>query len=263
MDRRMRLTQAGKDIARAVAFLSRIPMPARLFDDAAHNAAARQAWAYPLAGLIIGMVGALIIAILGTITSSLLTALITIAVTTVITGALHEDGLADIADGFWGGWTIERRLEIMKDSTVGAYGVLALIFWFSLSAFALAEIIAANSAFSAALIWLLICAVSRAAMPALWATTPSARTGGVAHAAGQPTMHDAKLSGLIALVFTIVTMLFGAPFSVLLAVALAGLAVFGFRRMCLNKIGGHTGDTLGAAQKVAETVMLISLAIML
>lgn len=255
--------EGGKDVARAVAFLSRIPVPAALFADAAHQAAARQAWAYPIAGLVIGAGGALIILVAGHMASALLSAVLAIAATTIITGALHEDGLADVADGFWGGWTVERRLDIMKDSTVGAYGVLALVIWFAIAATALSDMITTAGASGAALCWLTLSAASRAAMTALWASTQPARANGVAHTAGQPSKRAASVSMVATALIAVLAIVLGAPLSLLPALLLAGLMVFSFRALCLAKIGGHTGDTLGAAQKVAEMTGLLGLAIML
>ncbi|MGB7430955.1 MAG: adenosylcobinamide-GDP ribazoletransferase [Ahrensia sp.] len=255
--------ESGKDVARAVAFLSRIPMPAALFADDTHKAAAQQAWAFPLAGLVIGAYGALIILIFGQFASALLVAVLAIAGTTIITGALHEDGLADVADGFWGGWTVERRLDIMKDSTVGAYGVLALVIWFALAATALSDVITALGPAPAALCWLTLCAASRAAMTVLWATTKPARTHGVAHAAGQPANRAAVVSLVATAVIAMLAIGLGGPLVLLPTLLLVGLKVFFLRLLCLEKIGGHTGDTLGATQKVAEMVGLVGLAIML
>lgn len=258
-----RSVENGKDVARAVAFLSRIPVPDALFADDTHKAAARQAWAFPLAGLVIGAYGALIILIFGQFASALLVAVLAIAGTTIITGALHEDGFADVADGFWGGWTVERRLDIMKDSTVGAYGVLALVIWFAIAATALADIITTAGAAAAALCWLTLSAASRAAMTALWATTKPARAHGVAHGAGQPGKRAAGFSLAATAVIAVLAIVLGAPLPLLAALLLVCLKVFFFRSLCLAKIGGHTGDTLGATQKVAEMVGLAGLAIML
>ncbi len=115
-----------RDVAAATGLLSRLPVP--VDTDLATRRGARAAWAYPIAGLAIGIVAASVgqIAIwLGL--GPMLVAGLVIATLVVITGALHEDGLSDAADGLWGGWTAERRLEIMKDSRIGAYGVLALV----------------------------------------------------------------------------------------------------------------------------------------
>jgi len=113
------------DIPAAIGLLSRLPVP--VDTDLATRRGARAAWAYPLAGLVVGALAGLVAQValwLGLPPS--IAALLALAAMIAITGALHEDGLADSADGLWGGWDRARRLEIMKDSRIGTYGVLAL-----------------------------------------------------------------------------------------------------------------------------------------
>lgn len=256
-----RILEKSCDIARALAFLSRIPVPASLFADKQHHSAASQAWAYPLAGMVIGLPGVLIIALFGIIAPHTVTAILVVTVTTIITGALHEDGLADLADGFWGGVTTQRRLEIMKDSAIGSYGVLALIAWFGLSITALTALLVSVTLVQAAFSWLAICAVSRSAMTLMWATTPPARQNGVAYNAGQPS-HDAAVMAAIGSLAAVAMALFiGAPQALVLATIVAAGTTAAMRQLCLNKISGHTGDALGATQKAAEAAMLLALAI--
>ena len=116
-----------KDFMIALALLSRLPVQVEGFDRGA-----RAAWAYPLVGLINGGIAGTA----GIIAHWIgfppgLTALISLLFMVVLTGAMHEDGLADTADGLWGGWDRVRRLEIMQDSRIGTFGVLALFFAFS------------------------------------------------------------------------------------------------------------------------------------
>ncbi len=238
------------DIIHAIALLTRLPVPS---DDAKRGAAA--AWAYPLVGLVVGGVAATAGALgcwLGLPT--LLCALLSLATMITLTGAMHEDGLADTADGLWGGWTREARLEIMKDSHIGTYGVLALV-------------LAAAARWGA--LWLLFemgvsvaCAalivgatVSRATMPALMAYLPHARQTGLSHSVGAASRSNAwiacGIAALIALLFT-GTSIFGVIFwAVLLTIALA--------RIAQRKIGGQTGDILGASQQITEIAVLWSL----
>lgn len=125
----------------AFVFLTRLPLP-RLTDAAARTPVSRASWAFPLVGLAVGLVGAL--TLWGTALAGLpplVSALATLAVTVALTGALHEDGLGDLADGFGGGATRDRKLEIMRDSRVGSYGVLALLFSIGLRAGALTALL--------------------------------------------------------------------------------------------------------------------------
>ncbi|MEM8578904.1 MAG: adenosylcobinamide-GDP ribazoletransferase, partial [Pseudomonadota bacterium] len=106
----------------AALLLSRLPLPR--VPDAAFAEGARAVWAYPVVGLLLGAFAAGIGALAPT---PVIGAGLALAAMAMMTGALHEDGLADTADGLWGGQSRARRLEIMKDSRIGAYGVLALI----------------------------------------------------------------------------------------------------------------------------------------
>jgi len=114
------------DITAALGLLSRLPVPVDGAKAAARGAAA--AWAYPVAGFVIGALMALIASMalwLGL--SAPIAAGLALTAGVIVTGAMHEDGLADSADGLWGGWEPAGRLEIMKDSHIGVYGVCALV----------------------------------------------------------------------------------------------------------------------------------------
>ena len=129
-----------RDIARAVAFLSRVPVPASFFegDDGKLSRVSRT---FPVAGLLIALPSALTFSVLLALNADpLMAALLALTVQTVLTGALHEDGLSDTADGVGGGKDRERALEIMKDSRIGTYGAAALILSFGLRAAALSAI---------------------------------------------------------------------------------------------------------------------------
>ena len=167
-----------EDLGAALGLLTRLPL--------GHMASrgARAAWAWPLAGAVVAGLAALagwVAGVLG-LTPALVAGL-TLATGVAVTGALHEDGLADSADGLWGGWTRERRLEIMRDSRIGTYGVLALVFVTGLRWAALTAIVAAG-----ALLGPLLAAamLSRAAMAVLMARLPHARTDGLGHGTGRP-----------------------------------------------------------------------------
>ena len=123
-----------RDTARAVAFLSRIPVPTSFFTGY-DGKLARVSRAFPFAGLLIALPAAFVFGVLLALhTDPLMAALLALAVQTVMTGALHEDGLSDTADGFGGGKDRERALAIMKDSRIGTYGACALILSFGLRA---------------------------------------------------------------------------------------------------------------------------------
>lgn len=244
-----------RDIPAAVGLLSRLPVPVDAEQATARGA--RAAWAYPLAGLVL----ALIAGGVGTLAGWAglgpeLVAGLVVSIWVICTGALHEDGLADCADGFWGGWDRDRRLEIMKDSRIGAYGVIALVLGLGLRWQAL------TVCFEAGLYWAALipaAMVSRAAMVAVMAGLPPARPGGLAHAVGRPGFWVAVLAGLIALLAAMSV----AHWAGLLAAGVAAAVAWIAGRIALNKIGGQTGDVLGATQQVTEIVVLLTLAAMI
>ena len=122
------LAERGREIVAAIAFSTRLPLARVVPAETSSADLAQSIWALPLAGLLVGAVGALVYAIAHRLgVPAWPAAALTIAATLALTGCLHEDGLADTADGFGGGATRERKLDIMRDSRIGAYGVCALV----------------------------------------------------------------------------------------------------------------------------------------
>lgn len=237
------------DIAEALALLTRLPTPVQT-----EHRGARAAWAWPLAGLAVallaGFVGWLALA-LGLPT--MLAAGLILATQIAATGALHEDGLADSADGFWGGQSRARRLEIMKDSRIGSYGVLALVLSLGLRWGALAAILGAGGLFAPLIA---VAVLSRAPMAVLMSAMPNARGTGLAQDIGRPGQDAATLGVIIALALATLTLGWG----VLAPLLWATLAVIALSAIARAKIGGQTGDILGAAQQLAEIAALSAIA---
>jgi adenosylcobinamide-GDP ribazoletransferase len=177
-------------------------------------------------------------------------ATIALATTIWLSGALHEDGLADFADGLGGGRTREDKLRIMRDPRVGSYGAVALVLALLLRAGALAAL-AAPGAVGSALVT--AAAVSRGVLPVVMAGLPLARADGLAAAAGRP--HPLRVAAAVAVAALIAVVLLGpaAP-AALLAAAAGALAVALLAR---RQIGGYTGDVLGAVQQIAEIGVLL------
>lgn len=227
----------------AAMLLTRLPA-GRLPDPAPMIAAS--GWAFPLAGLGPGLAGAAVfIAASALGLSPMIGAGLALAAQIVVTGALHEDGLADVADGFWGGQTRERRLEIMRDSRIGSYGTLALVIGSGLRWQAIA--LAGPAALVAAAV------ASRVAPVALMAALPPARGDGMGHAAraaGKTPFAVALLLGI--------GVLAGVPGGLAGALA-AAMLVATLALIARRKIGGQTGDVLGAGQQIAEIALLIAM----
>lgn len=252
------------DLARATGFLSRLPVPARFFKD--HDGSlARAAGMFPLAGLAIGLgSGLVILALSWTGANPALTALIALITLTGLTGALHEDGLADSADALGARGGREHSLEIMKDSRIGAYGVLALLSAFSLKAVALTIVITVTGGWTALLLVCASAAISRTAMIWHWTRLPAARPGGVASSVGVPEEAAAKFAYALggASFLILVAVSFGL-IAALVSFVLIAAATQRWTALVRERIGGYTGDTLGATQQIAETVCLTTLALLL
>jgi adenosylcobinamide-GDP ribazoletransferase len=248
------------DVAAALGLLTRLPtawLPQH--QDAAGFA--RAIWAYPLVGFGIGAFGGAILAAglwLGL--PPMLAALWSLAATLLLTGGFHEDGLADTADGFGGGRDTARKLEIMRDSRIGSYGVLALVLALGLRAASLAAL-PAGGAWGATLGLAAACGAAGALgrgviLGLLWALPP-ARRNGMASGLGQPSrvplLAGLGLAALPALAFL-------PPRTALAALVLSALAVLALARLARRQIGGHTGDVLGAGAVAGECMALTVLA---
>ncbi len=239
------------DLSLALSLLSRLPL--RMETDGDRSAYA--AWAYPVVGLILGGLAALtglIGAALGLPTP--IAALLTLATALALTGAMHEDGLADTFDGLWGGWGKEPRLAIMKDSHIGTYGVTALIL--SLVARWAAIWILLDVSTAALLTGLMASgAASRATMPVLMASLRHARETGLSQSVGVVSSRTAGLAVGISVISALLLLGFGAiwPLFVCLITALI------VARIAIAKIGGQTGDILGAVQQLTEIAFLCAL----
>ncbi|UWR27501.1 adenosylcobinamide-GDP ribazoletransferase [Sulfitobacter sp. S223] len=237
----------------AAVLLTRLPLPHLPQDAFAQGA--RAVWAYPLIGLLVGVAGALVGQLaLGLGVPVFGAAALVLAAMAVLTGAMHEDGLADVFDGFWGGFSPERRLEIMRDSQIGTYGVLALVVAFTLRLSAVAALLEHNlSAVLAA------AAVSRAMMPVLMRALPHARNDGLSRSVGKAPARQTNVAcGIGAL---IAFLCLGWAFVVPMLLALVVCAAMGV--LAKRKISGQTGDVLGATQQLSETAVLLTCASLL
>jgi len=232
------------DVMLALGLLTRLPLPGT--PDLSRGAAA--AWAWPVAGLAAGGAGALAIWLASALPAGAASAL-GLAAMIVVTGAMHEDGLADTADGLWGGWDRDRRLEIMKDSRIGAYGVIALILSLLARWSLLAALIGAGTVLAPVIAAAML---SRVPMILLMALMDPARPGGLAQQVGQPPLAAALIAAGLALIAALILSGWGAIW----ALGLALLLALGLARIAQAKIGGQTGDILGTSQQVSEIAAL-------
>ena len=241
------------DLWTAFGLLTRLPLPYPTYNSADPRPSAHAAWAYPLVGLAVGGIMALVGWVALAVSLPVAAAAgLTLLAGIVVTGALHEDGLADCADGFWGGWSVERRLEIMKDSQIGTYGVIALILMLGLKAAALTALMAEGGAVLALLAAQI---ASRAAMVFVMHLLPNARQHGLSHQTGRPPRAACWIAGGIGVAGLLMLGIDG-----LVVLILTALATIVAATIARRKINGQTGDVLGATQQVVDTTILLACA---
>lgn len=218
-------------------------------------AAAR--WAYPLVGLAIGCITAFIFMLCLLIgMPALLAAFMALGSTILCTGALHEDGLADSADGLGGGLDKAQKLEIMKDSRIGSYGVLALVLFVGARIAALSELQLNMHLF---LSLTSIAMLSRFVMVAYLEFMPAAREGGLGRGASDGVSDSVRQQFSAACILTSPAILYLFMFAPA-ALVMTSLAGWLFAFIAKKQIGGQTGDICGAGQLISETTALLCVA---
>lgn len=241
-----------QDIAAAFMLLTRVPVRWSAFSSEVPNLG-RSVWAYPIVGAVVSAVGAGVFWLAHGVLPALLCALLALLATIMMTGAFHEDGLADVADGFGGGLTKDRKLEIMRDSRVGTYGTVAVFFSLGLRASALAALPLSLAIPG----FVLAGALSRMVIILMLRFLPPARQDGMGIVAGRPGLASVLVGTAVGVGGSFLLL----PYQIaplLIASALAGAVVMA--RVAVRQIGGFTGDVLGAGQQVAETCVLVMLA---
>ncbi len=241
----------------ALQFLTRLPVPPlpRFEPDWT----TRSARFFPLVGQIVGAICAAVLFGAAQLwAGGWIPALAAVGVGILVTGAFHEDGLADTADGLGGGQTPERRLEIMKDSRVGTYGVLALVVPLLLKVAALASL----GPLSAALALLAAHGLGRAAAVVVMATTPYAAA--VDASKWKPVPRGVRCGEVAFAVLTALWPLALLPWRAGLIGVVAGAAlVLPLALLAKRLVGGHTGDVLGGVEQLFELGFLLALAAVL
>ena len=252
------LRRVVADLRIAVSLCTRLPLATKTpLDD---GDVARASWALPVAGFLVGLAGGVTYWLANRLHIQPEPAgALALVATALFTGAMHEDGLADTADGL-GGKSPEQRLEIMRDSRIGTFGASALAISFLLRWTTLAEI--GEVADIRTLVTALIVAhtASRAVLPAFMYLVPPARAEGLSTSAGQPP--GQSVGAALALGILCLLLAFGPKLAMiaLLMLALGGLVL---ARLATSRIGGQTGDVLGALQQFAEATLLVIASAML
>lgn len=255
-------------VVRCVRFYSRLPTPKLGFETDKHAAPdfRTEPAGLPVAALIIALPGMAMLALAVWLRlDPLLSTALALAVMVVATGAFHEDGLGDTADGLFGGLTPERRLEIMKDSRIGAFAGVAIMLSLLLRIAALAAVLRGGGLDAALGAMAIAAMVSRVDGIRLLATLPVARAYGASAAVGQPPVGIALVAiGLTLVLIVPIWLISGLPLlGVLLGIGLSTLAVSLIASLARRLIGGQTGDIAGAAQQLSEIAIYLGLAIAL
>ena len=250
-DSRARFAPALRDVGDALCFFTRLRVGEP--GSSAPLDVDRIAWASPVAGVAVGLIGALVLAFTALLgLPPLLRAGLATAALVAATGALHEDGLADVADGFGGGATRATKLEIMRDSRVGAYGAIALALALILRVGALAAALD-GGLWPAALSLMLVAALSRAGALTPLALLPPARADGAGAAAGRLDSKALAAAWGSALVIALTLGVAALGLAhVLLAALMSGAGALVMVALARRAIGGQTGDVAGAAQQCSE-----------
>lgn len=245
-------TRIGSEIRlffTALMFFTRLPSPAWVgYSEAYLNQSGRY---FPLVGLIVGGIGAGVFWAANLIWPASVAIVLSMMATALVTGAIHEDGFADSCDGFGGGWTKDQVLSIMKDSRVGVFGIIGLGLLLALKFFTLANIevnllpplmIAGHS-------------LSRLAAISFFYTHDYVRQG--AQSKSRSIAQKMPLTSLmVAGVFGLLPlMLLEPPFWLLVLPSFIARWLMG--RYFVKRIGGYTGDCLGAVQQVTEVVFYL------
>jgi len=230
-------------------FFTRLPIPSESEWQA--DDLKKAATYFPLVGWLVGAVGAGAWWLAARVWPPAIASGISLAVTLLLTGAFHEDGLADVCDGFGGGYTKERVLAIMRDSRVGAFGAIGVVMALGLKWQAVAALPPLLTPLS------LVAAhgLSRGAAVSLMATLPYVREEESKAKPMATELRGVRL--LVALAFAVAPLAF-LPVRLAWCLGPVVMVRFLLGRWFMYRIGGYTGDGLGAAQQVSEIVIYLS-----
>ncbi|AXY01169.1 adenosylcobinamide-GDP ribazoletransferase [Vibrio alfacsensis] len=247
------LRYQGELFLLAVSFFSRLPVPANLpYSEARMNQAGRY---FALVGVVLGLLCAAVYSLTVLLFPQTVAIVLTMVFSLLLTGAFHEDGLTDMADGIGGGMTVERRLMIMKDSRIGTYGAATLVMAL------LAKFVFWSELVSEPQFWIIIVVaytVSRATAATLIYDMPYVSDADTSKS--KPLANKQSTLEVAVLLFTagVVGLYLGITLAVLIALVLLVFRAT-FKAWLLKRIGGFTGDCLGAAQQLSELLVYLTL----
>jgi adenosylcobinamide-GDP ribazoletransferase len=244
----------SREFLNALRFLTIVPVPS---SDAASapDWLSRCAKYFPVVGIGVGLVSAMMLLLAGRIWGPVVASLLAVAASIAVTGALHEDGLADTADGLGGGSSVEKRLAIMKDSRIGAYGTLALVFSLSLRVTALADMPLWTAAAA------LVAAHAAARVTPAFVMNALPYAGDVAamkvsYADASVSAHDRRFA-LVVVLCALLPLAFISILSVIAGLLLGAALAATVALWARQRINGYTGDVLGAIEQMFEIGFLL------
>lgn len=246
------------DLRQACGLLTRLPLPTSATAHIKTGTAPRFYWAFPLVGVIIaGLAAAPLLLLTILPIPNFLLAVFILLLAALLTGALHEDGLADLADSL-GGQSPKARLAIMRDSSIGTFGVLALVIIVVVHVGALTVMIGSNMLGG----WVAAAAISRAMMVLQAWMHPPARSSGIGNSSeagltavlGQPSQTVVLVCLALAV---LVSFIFAGGLATFLAMLIGLVVSFIMGVFTRAHLGGVTGDALGATQQITSAVAMI------
>lgn len=239
----------------AVGFFSRLPVPGWV--EFSPDKLGRAARFLPLVGWLIAVIGAAVFWLAVQVLPVELAVVLSMAATIRATGAFHEDGWADTCDGLGGGWTREQVLQIMKDSRIGSYGAIGLVLLL-LAKYLVLSALGADEDYPLLAALLVAHPLSRLAAVSIMALLDYARSDDSAKSAPVARRPDAGELGIATLAGVLPLLLLPAA-AALTALGLAAVVVVMALRTFARRLGGYTGDTLGAVQQLSEIAIYLGI----
>ena len=240
----------------ALQFFTRLPIPRWVgFEASWLQHASRY---FPLVGVVVAAISGAVYVLASWLLPSAVAVLLAVAAGIYLTGAFHEDGFADMCDGFGGGLTRERVLEIMKDSRIGAYGAIGILCLLAIKCAALASLPPATVVATL----LVAHPLSRlAAVSLIWAMDYARDEGKAKPMAQEMTTGEFIIAAVCGLLPAIACGLLGIFYwaTLVFAIVAATAAAFWLGRKCQRRLQGYTGDCLGAVQQLAEVAIYLAI----
>ncbi|MDG2340483.1 MAG: adenosylcobinamide-GDP ribazoletransferase [Paracoccaceae bacterium] len=235
----------------AMQFLTRLPIGGEV--EHSDESFARSARFYPAVGLVVGAIAAAVYFAADVFLPNNVSAFLALLAGVAVTGGLHEDGLADAADGLIGGRDRDHSLDIMRDSQIGVFGVLALIFALALNW----SVLMAWSDWEVLIGLIAAHAISRHMMTEVIGRYDYARSDNAKFSTPDLGTEDQTFARLWTLAVIIASVFFVGLWATVIGIGVAAALTSGFAQYFSRKLGGFTGDCLGATQQIAMTGFLV------